>query len=85
MQPFAKFKKILRRGFRATLNFRKYDSSTLIYVCSNESGQNRLEWLKILEMLWSELRLVFKTSSVTPDLFYVFLSNLIIFYRQSKF
>ena len=25
-QPFAKFKKILRRGFRATLNFRKFKS-----------------------------------------------------------
>ena len=24
MQLFAKFKKILRRGFRATLNFRKF-------------------------------------------------------------
>ena len=37
-----------------------------------ESGQNRLEWLKILEMLWSVMRLIFKTSSVTPDFFYVF-------------
>ena len=27
---------------------------------------------KILEMLWSELRLILKTSSVTPDFFYVF-------------
>ena len=25
-----------------------------------------------LEMLWSELRLILKTSSVTPDFFYVF-------------
>ena len=30
------------------------------------------EWLKIVEMLWSELRLILKTSSVTPDFFYVF-------------
>ena len=29
------------------------------------------DW-KILEMLWSELRLIFKTSSVTPDFFYIF-------------
>ena len=36
-------------------------------------------------MLWSELRLIFKTSSVTPDFFLRFLSNFIIFYRQSKF
>ena len=36
-------------------------------------------------MLWSELRLNLKTSSVTPDFFLRFLSNLIIFYRQSKF
>ena len=36
-------------------------------------------------MLLSVLRLIFKTSSVTPDFFYVFQSNLIIFYRQSKF
>ena len=27
---------------------------------------------EILEMLWSELRLILKTSSVTPDFFYVF-------------
>ena len=39
---------------------------------SNETGQNRLEWLEILEMVWSVLRLIFKTSSMTPDLFYVF-------------
>ena len=39
---------------------------------SNESGQDRLEWLEILEMLWSVIRLIFKTSSVTPDFFYVF-------------
>ena len=43
-----------------------------MYADCNESGQNRLEWLKILEMLWSELRLTLKTSSVTPDFFYVF-------------
>ena len=47
-----------------------------MYADSNESGQNRLERLEILEMLWSELRLIFKTSSVTPDSFYVF--NLIL-------
>ena len=43
-----------------------------MFADSNESGQNRLEWLKILEMLWSELRLILKTSSVTPDFFYFF-------------
>ena len=42
------------------------------YAVCNESGQNRLEWLKVLEMLWSELRLILKRSSVTPDFFYVF-------------
>ena len=31
-----------------------------------------IEWLEILEMLWSVIRLIFKTSSVTPDFFYVF-------------
>ena len=40
-----------------------------IYADSNESSQNRLEWLEILEMLWSVIRLIFKTSSVTPDFF----------------
>ena len=48
----------------------------LKYADSNESGQNRLEWLEILEMLWSLIRLIFKRSSVTPDFFYVF--NLIL-------
>ena len=43
-----------------------------MYADSNESGQSRLEWLKILEMLWSLMYLIFKTSSVTPDFFYVF-------------
>ena len=43
-----------------------------MYADSNVSGQNRLEWLKIKEMLWSELRLILKTSSVSPDFFYVF-------------
>ena len=43
-----------------------------MYVDSNESGQNHREWLKILEMLWSVMRLIFKTSSVTPDCLYVF-------------
>ena len=54
--------------------------NTQIYADINESGQNRLEWLEILEMLWSVIRLIFKTSSVTPDFFFVF----IIFYLQSK-
>ena len=44
----------------------------LKYTPIDESGQNRLEWLKILEMLWFVMRLIFKTSSVTPDLFHVF-------------
>ena len=43
-----------------------------MYADSNESGQSRLEWLKILEMLWTVMRLIFKTSSVTLDFFYVF-------------
>ena len=47
-----------------------------MYANSNESDQNRLEWLEILETLWSVLRLIFKPSSVTPDFFYVF--NLIL-------
>ena len=56
-----------------------------MYADSNESGQNRLEWLEILEMLWSVIRLIFKTSSVTPDLIFLrFSSNFIIFsYSQS--
>ena len=37
---------------------------------------NRLERLEILEMLGSVIRLIFKTSSVTPDFFYVY--NLIL-------
>ena len=41
----------------------------LRYADINESGQNCLEWLEILEMLWSVMRLIFKTSSVTPDFF----------------
>ena len=45
---------------------------------SNESGQNRLEWLEILEMLWHVKHLIFKTSSVTPDVFYVF--NIILLF-----
>ena len=43
-----------------------------IYADSSESGHNRLERLEILEMLWSVIRLILKTSSVTPDFFYVF-------------
>ena len=41
----------------------------LINADSNQSGQNRLEWLEILEMLWSVICLIFKTRSVTPDFF----------------
>ena len=37
----------------------------LIYADSNESFVNRPEWLEILEMLWSKMRLISKTSSVT--------------------
>ena len=33
-------------------------------------------WLEILEMLWSMMRLIFKTTSLTPNFFYVF--NLIL-------
>ena len=45
------------------------------YAVCNESGQNRLEWLKVLEMLWSELRLILKRSSVTPDFFTFFINS----------
>ena len=38
-----------------------------MYADSNESFVNRLEWLEILEMLWSKMRLISKTSSVTPN------------------
>ena len=53
-----------------------------MYADSNESCQNRLEWLEILEMLWSVIRLIFKTSSVTPDFFYVF--NLILSFSTCR-
>ena len=36
-------------------------------------------------MLWSVIRLIFKTSSVTPNFCLPFESNFIIFYLQSKF
>ena len=54
-----------------------------MYADSNESGQNRLEWLEILEMLWSVIRLIFKTSSVTPDFFTFFIKFIIFSYSQS--
>ena len=38
MQLFAKFKKTLRRGFRATLNFRKFNLK-FIAICSLMTGQ----------------------------------------------
>ena len=44
-----------------------------MYADSNESGQNRLEWLKVLEMLWSVMRLIFKMSSVAHVFFFTFL------------
>ena len=56
----------------AGLNTRKLDmilQLKSVYADSNESSQNCLEWLKILEMLWSVMRLIFKTSSLTPDFF----------------
>ena len=47
-----------------------------MYTDSNVSSQNHLVWLEILEMLCTMMRLIFKTSSVTPDFFNVF--NLIL-------
>ena len=47
-------------------------TENLLNVDSNESGQNRREWLEILKVLCSLMCLIFKTSSVTPDFFYVF-------------
>ena len=47
-----------------------------MYTDSNVSSQNRLVWLEILEVLWTMMRLIFKTSLVTPDFFYIF--NLIL-------
>ena len=43
-----------------------------VYADSNESGQNHLQWLEILQTPWSVIHVIFKTSSVTPDFFYVF-------------
>ena len=43
-----------------------------MYAESNASRQNHLEWLEILEMLWSVLRLIFKTSPVNRDFLYIF-------------
>ena len=77
-------KDLLNRPIYAVINTHNLDMILqLKYADSNESGQNRLEWLEILEMLWFVMRLISKTSSVTPDFSYVF--NLIIFYQQSKF
>ena len=44
----------------------------------------RIAWLKILEMLWSELRLILKTSSVTPDFFYFFFYRILSFSTVSQ-
>ena len=71
-------KGLSNRPIYAVLNTHNLDMilQLKIYADSNESGQNHLEWLEIIEMLWSVIRLIFKTSSVTPDFFYVF--NLIL-------
>ena len=54
-----------------------------------DPGERRESWRDPGEIpvpiLRGELHLILKTSLVTPDFFYVFLSNLIIFYRRSKF
>ena len=73
-------KDLSNRPIYAVLN--KYNLDKILqlkynfYADGNESGQNYLEWLEILEMLWSFICLIFKTSSVTPNFFYVF--NLIL-------
>ena len=54
-----------------------------LYADINQSGYNRLEWLEILEMLWSVIRLIIKTSSVIP-VFYVFNLITIIFLPAVK-
>ena len=78
-------KDLSKRPIYAVLNTLNLlmNSSTSIYADSNVPSQNRLVWLEILEMLWSMIRLIFKTSSVTLDFFYVF--NLILsFYTCSE-
>ena len=40
-----------------------------MYADSNESGQNRLGWLEILEMLLSVMRLIFKNKFGDPQFF----------------
>ena len=66
-------KDLSNRPIYAVLNTHNLDAILPFkYADSNESGQNRLKWLEILEMLWSVMRLIFKTSSVTPDVFFKF-------------
>ena len=65
-------KDLSNKPINAVLNTHNLDMIPQLYADSNESGPNRLEWLEILEMLWSVMRLIFKTSSVTPAFFYVF-------------
>ena len=50
----------------------------LKYDNSNKSGQNRLEGLEILEMLWSVIHLISKTSLMTPDFFLRFNIHVIL-------
>ena len=67
-------KDLSNRPIYAVLN--THNLRMILHADSNVPSQNRLVWLEILEMLWSMMRLIFKTSSVTPDFFYVF--NLVI-------
>ena len=46
-------------------------------------AKNRLQLLEILEMVWSVLRIIFKTNSMTPDYFY-FLNLILSFYTCSQ-
>ena len=69
-------KDLLNRPIYAVLNTHNLDMILQLkynYADSNESSQNRLEWLEILEMLWSVIRLILKTSSVTPIIFTFFI------------
>ena len=44
-------------------------SNRPIYAVLNTHNTHNLGWLEILEMLWSVMRLIFKPSSVTLNVF----------------
>lgn len=74
-------KNLSNRLIYAVLNTHNLGMILQLKDMPNESGQNRLQWLEILQMLWSVIRVIFKTSSVTPDFFYVF--NLVLSFSTS--